>query len=272
MSVLQWRNHYQGQLFAIIDGVADSDLIPHFYDLGSGEAFPLFAGTPFADQAAQGPWLLSAPSAEFIGQHPTPSGFYVVSDQPVEVVRRHWQSLIEAIREGEALWLRFSDQRIFLPMLQAMTVAERDSVLGPCAGLWINGQAISRSVDAAPYQLQPRPWFHIRPQHLAALYDESRHRYILQRRLWQTMTSMMERHPTPEVTIAAMLRRANQAGLRDELRDGVVAGALALEVGLPVATIQPAFMLTDDELQQVERWLTEHGVSSAQYHPLSGAH
>ncbi|MCH7370459.1 MULTISPECIES: DUF4123 domain-containing protein [Aeromonas] len=258
MDFYEWRAKHQGTLFVIVDGGADSTLIQRFYELGSGEACPLFAGTPFAEQSALGPWLLQEPSAEFVTLYPTLSGFYLISDQPAEEVRRHWRSLIEVIHEGEAVWFRFSDHRIFLPMLTTMTLDELDAVLGPCAGLWANNDGFSRTQGAEFHPPRQTPWFHIRPHHLTALYDESRHAYILRRRLWQAMTAMMERHPNPEDVILPLLKRANQAGLQDDIRDGVVAGALTLQVGLPLDSIQVPLVLTEDELAQIENWLNKH--------------
>lgn len=258
MTVSEWQLQQSGNLFAIVDGAADRSAVARFYELSDGEAFPLFAGTAFGDQAALGPWLLSAPSPEFVSGSPALSGFYLVSEQPLEAIRRHWQSLIEVIREGEAVIFRFADPRIFLPVLLAMTANERDAILGPCTGLWIDDHAFTR--NAAPPSPPPlrAPWFVIHSHHLAALYDENRHAYILRRRFWQAMTTMMERHPDPASTIFPVLRQANVDKLQDDVLDGVVAGTLTVQAGLPLESIRAPLMLTEAELAQIRHWMAQH--------------
>lgn len=259
MTLSDWLAGEQaGETYAVIDGAQAESAVADFYTYDGENANPLFAGTAFDELSALGPWLLPAPSTEFMMANPALSGFYLISDQSVELIRRHWQSLIEAIREGEAVWLRFSDPRVFLPMLSAMTPDERDSVLGPCSGLWIHGKAFSRTPHARFQPALQTPWFHIRSHHLVGLYDENRHAYILRRRLWQTMTAMMERHPDPAGTILTTLKQANQDGLQEDVRDGVVAGALALQANLALEEIRGPLMLTDDELVQVANWLNKH--------------
>ncbi|POE16312.1 type III secretion protein, partial [Pectobacterium odoriferum] len=66
MNLNTWRAQHRGSLFAIVDGAADPSAVARFYELSEGEASPLFAGTPFSDQAALGPWLLLNPSLEFV--------------------------------------------------------------------------------------------------------------------------------------------------------------------------------------------------------------
>jgi hypothetical protein len=64
----------------------------------------LFAGTAFADQAEQGPWLLPNPTPEFIAAHPQLGGVYVTSDAAIDVVQQHWQSLIEVAFAYSHAW------------------------------------------------------------------------------------------------------------------------------------------------------------------------
>ncbi|MEQ9911648.1 DUF4123 domain-containing protein [Pectobacterium polaris] len=258
MNLNTWRAQHRGSLFAIVDGAADCSAVARFYELSEGEASPLFAGTAFDEQAALGSWLLSNPSPAFVANSPTLSGFYLVSEQPTDVVRRHWQSLIQVIREGESVWFRFSEPQIFLPMLCAMSPAEQDAVLGPCTGLWINDTGFTRNPNTPFHPALKTPWFHIRSPHLAALYDEDRHAYILRRRLWQVMTSMMERHPDPAGTILPVLRQANVEKIQEDVLDGVVAGALALQAGLPLESIRAPLMLTEAEFAQVNHWMVQH--------------
>ncbi|RLM18965.1 type III secretion protein [Brenneria alni] len=258
MSLNMWRTQHGGSLFAIVDVALDRSVAARFYTLSEGEAYPLFAGTPFADQAALGPWLLSDPSSEFVAAYPTLSGFYLVSEQPIAVVRHHWQSLIQVIREGEAVWFRFSDPRIFLPIFSVMTPDEQDAVLGPCTGLWINGTGFARNPAARFHPSLKTPWFPLRSHHLAALYDENRHAYILRRRLWQTMTKVMEQHPDPAGAILPVLRQANADKLQEDVLDGVVAGALAVQAGFPLESIRVPLMLTETEWVQVSHWLAQH--------------
>ncbi|QZN96913.1 DUF4123 domain-containing protein [Symbiopectobacterium purcellii] len=258
MKVSEWQTQQSGHLLAIVDGAADPTAVTRFYALSDGEAFPLFAGTAFGDQAALGPWLLSAPSPEFVSGSPASSGFYLVSDQPLAVIRRHWQSLIEVIRDGEAVIFRFADPRIFLPILLAMTANERDAILGPCSGLWIDGHAFTRNAALPSSVPLKAPWFAIHSHHLAALYDENRHAYILRRRFWQVMTTMMERHPDPASTIFPVLRQANIDKLQDDVLDGVVAGTLTVQTGLPLESIRTPLMLTEAELAQIRHWMAQH--------------
>ncbi|MEH0833597.1 DUF4123 domain-containing protein [Pectobacterium cacticida] len=258
MSLTTWLTQHSGARFAIVDGAGDRAAVARFYKLSQGEAFPLFAGTPFDAQAALGPWLLSNPSSAFMADSPDLSGFYLVSEHALDVVLHHWQSLILAIREGEAVWLRFSEPRIFLPMFCAMSPEEQDAVMGPCSGIWISGNGFTRHPDTPFHPPLTHPWFHIRSHHLAALYDENRHAYILRRRLWQSMTNMMTRHPDPAGSILPVLRQANTERLQEDVLDGVVAGALTLQVGLPLESIRAPLMLTEAEFAQVNHWMAQH--------------
>lgn len=259
MMLSEWlESSLSGKRYVVMDGAQAPTSVADFYSSDGENAIPLFAGTTFEEQLESGPWLLPDPPAAFVAVHPSPAGFGLICDQPIEIVQRHWQSLIEAVREGEAVWFRFSDPRVLLPMLNSMTPDELDSVLGPCSGLWIDGKVFARTPDAKFQPASQNPWFHIRAHHLAALYDENRHAYILRRRFWQTMTGMMELHPDPKDAILPVLKAANLACLQDDVLDGVVAGALTLQVGLPLDSIRAPLMLTDDEMSQVANWLHKY--------------
>lgn len=260
MSLEAWQAEFNGTLFAIVDGAADPSLVGRFYEHSTGEASPLFAGTPFNEHATLGPWLLTTPSADFVADTPLLSGFYLISEHSMEVVRRHWQSLIQVIREGEAVWFRFSEPRILLPILNAMSADEREAILGPCAGIWINGSTFVARADAPFTPALQTPWFHIHSHHLAALYDENRHAYILRRRLWQLMTRMMERHPDPANSLLAILRQANLDGLKGDVLDAVVAGALTLQAGMPLENIRAPLLLSEEEMAQARYWMARHNV------------
>lgn len=257
MTFQEWRNQQPGELFAIVDAALDTTAVASFCAMGGEHAYPLFAGTAFADQAEQGPWLLPSPSSEFIAAHPQLGGFYVISSASVDVAQQHWQSLIEVAFEGEVMWLRYADNRVFPKMLGTMSQQELDDVLGPCTSLWANDSAWLRTpeVEFTPRQA---PWFRIQPHHLAPLYDESRHAYILSRHFWQRMEEMMARHPNPEAAIAIVLHHANQSGLEGDVLDGVVAGTLTLQADMALDAIRAPLMLTNDELAQVKNWLNKH--------------
>lgn len=263
MTLSEWfESGLPGKRYVVMDGALAPTAVSDFYSSDGENAIPLFAGTPFEEQLESGPWLLPNPSAGFVATHPSPTGFGLSCDQPIEMVQRHWQSLIEAVREGEAVWFRFSDPRVLLPMLNTMTPDELDSVLGPCTGLWIDGKVFVRTREAKFQPASQSPWFHIRAHHLTALYDENRHAYILRRHFWQTMTGMMELHPDPKDAILPVLKAANLACLQDDVLDGVVAGALTLQVGLPLDSIRAPLMLTDDEMSQVANWLHKYQVKT----------
>ncbi|CAD7520858.1 MULTISPECIES: DUF4123 domain-containing protein [Aeromonas] len=257
MTFQEWRSQYPGPLFAIVDAALDTTAVADYCNQGGTNAIPLFAGTAFADQAEQGPWLLPDPAPEFIAAHPQLGGVYVTSDAAIDVVHQHWQSLIEVAFEGEVMWLRYADNRVFPKMLATMSQQELDDVLGPCSSLWANDSAWQRTPDT---ELTPRqaPWFRVQPHHLAPLYDESRHAYILSRHFWQRMEDMMARHPNPEAAITTVLKQANQAGLAGDVLDGVVAGALTLQASMTLDAIRAPLMLTDDEMAQVNNWLNKH--------------
>jgi hypothetical protein len=257
MTFQEWRNQQPGELFAIVDAALDTTAVASFCAMGGEHAYPLFAGTAFADQAEQGPWLLPSPSSEFIAAHPQLGGFYVISSASVDVAQQHWQSLIEVAFEGEVMWLRYADNRVFPKMLGTMSQQELDDVLGPCTSLWANDSAWLRTpeVEFTPRQAS---WFRIQPHHLAPLYDESRHAYILSRHFWQRMEEMMARHPNPDAAIATVLHHANQSGLEGDVLDGVVAGALTLQAEMALDAIRAPLMLTNDELAQVNNWLNKY--------------
>ncbi|MFE8730719.1 DUF4123 domain-containing protein, partial [Aeromonas hydrophila] len=81
----------------------------------------------------------SAP--EFIAAHPHLGGVYVTSDASADTIQQHWQSLIEVAFEGEVMWLRYADNRVFPKMLATMSQQELDDVMGPCLSLWANDSA-----------------------------------------------------------------------------------------------------------------------------------
>lgn len=257
MTFQEWRSQHPGQLFAIVDAALDTTAVTSFCAMGGEHASALFAGTAFADQAEQGPWLLPGPSPEFIAAHPQLGGVYIVSDAAIDALQQHWQSLIEVAFEGEVMWLRYADNRIFPKMLDTMSQQELDDVLGPCLSLWANDSAWQRTPEA---EFTPRqaPWFRIQPHHLTPLYDEGRHAYIISRHLWQRMEDMMVRHPNPESAITIVLKQANQGGLEGDVLDGVVAGALTLQASMALDAIRAPLMLTDDEMAQVNNWLNRH--------------
>jgi hypothetical protein len=257
MTAQEWQTTVTGQLFAVVEGAMDSEVIARFYQHGGADAFPLFAGTPFADNAKQGPWLLPSPSPAWMAASPTLHGCYVVSQAGPEAVRQHWQSLNEVAFDGEVMQLRYADPRILSAILAAMSATERDEMLGPCSDLWVDGRAWQRSPER---ECVPRvgPWCRLQAHHLASLYDLDRHCYILRRYLWQRLDTVMVRHPNPDHTIKGVLTHANATGLTEEVRDGVVAGALALQMGAPLAVIQAPLLLSADELAHVERWLSSH--------------
>lgn len=257
MTFQEWRSQHPGQLLAIVDAALDTTAVADYCNLGGANAVPLFAGTAFADQAEQGPWLLPNPSSEFIAAHPHLGGVFVASDASVDIVQQHWQRLIEVGFEGEVMWLRYADNRVFPKMLTTMSQQELDDVLGPCSSLWATDSVWQRTPEA---EFTPRqaPWFRIQPHHLIPLYDESRHAYILSRQLWQRMGEMMTRHPNPEAAITTALKQANQVGLVGDVLDGVVASALALQANMAIDAIRAPLMLTDDEMAQVNNWLNKH--------------
>lgn len=257
MTFQEWLSQYPGQLFAIVDAALDTSAVADYCNLGGANAIPLFAGTAFAEQSEQGPWLLPDPAPEFIAAHPQLGGVYVTSDAAIDVVQQHWQSLIAVAYEGEVMWLRYADNRVFPKMLATMSPQELDDVLGPCSSLWATDSVWQRS-PGAEFTPRQAPWFRIQPYHLTPLYDESRHAYILSRHFWQRMEDMMARHPNPEAAITTALKQANQAGLAGDVLDGVVAGALTLQASMTLDAIRAPLMLTDDEMAQVNNWLNKH--------------
>lgn len=253
---VEWCDNRQETLFAIVDATLDSTAVADFYATGGSDAFPLFAGTSYAAQAEQGPWLLPSPPAEFWDKHPKIGGFWVSSGATSEIVRKHWQSLIDVAREGNIVWFRYADNRILPKILSTFTQSEVDELLGPCSALWVNDVFWQQSSEAV-FTPRPAPWFRLQPHHLTPLYDENRHAYILSRHFWQRMEGMMICHPTPEATIAHVLTIANQAHLPEDILDGVIAGAVALQAGMDIEVLQSPLMLTDDELAQVKNWLSK---------------
>lgn len=257
MNFSEWRQHAPGRLYLIVDAALSPSVVERFYATGGAEAFPLFAGTAFANQAQHGPWLLPFPSRAFIEAHSPSSGCYVVSDAPMESVRAHWQSLIEVAYEGEVMWLRFADHRVFPKILGSMRQSEIDDMLGPCASLWADGATWIRSPNKT-FTPRQAPWLRIYPHHLTDLYDENRHAYILRRRLWQILPAIMARHANPERAIPVILHQSNQEGLDGIVRDGVVAGALAQQAAIPLDAIRTPLHLTAKELAQVANWLDKN--------------
>ena len=104
MTLSDWLAGEQaGETYAVIDGAQAESAVADFYTYDGENANPLFAGTAFDELSALGPSLLPAPSTEFMMANPALSGCYLISDQSVELIRRHWQSLIEAGRDRTLL-------------------------------------------------------------------------------------------------------------------------------------------------------------------------
>lgn len=257
MTFQEWRSQYPGQLFAIVDAALDTTVVADYCNQGGTNAIPLFAGTAFADQAEQGPWLLPNPAPEFIAAHPQMGGVYVTSDAAIDVVLQHWQSLIEVVFEGEVMWLRYADNRVFPKMLTTMSQQELDDVLGPCLSMWSNHKAWQRTPDA-DFIPRQAPWFRIHARHLQAVYNEDLHVYVLRRRLWRSIGSVMARCNEPDNAIRQLLVKAKKDGLHEDILNGVIAGGVVLQVGLHLREIQTPLMLTENEFSQVEQWLMKY--------------
>jgi len=68
----------------------------------------------------------------------------------------------------------------------------------------------------------------------------------------------MRAHPNPKSVILYTLQQANRDGLVEDVREGVIAGALALQADFTLDSIRAPLMLTDDEFLQVANWLDKH--------------
>lgn len=68
----------------------------------------------------------------------------------------------------------------------------------------------------------------------------------------------MRAHPNPKPVILYTLQQANRDGLVEDVREGVIAGALALQADFTLDSIRVPLMLTDDEFMQVAHWLGKH--------------
>lgn len=162
--------------YAIIDPLAaNQPLIYWFAHATSTDAWPLYAGTRFANDIDSSPWLLPLqdwPDWQSWWQaqeaDAQATGIIVISKTPAEQLVKHWQSLLVAGLDGEEVLFRYYDPRILGPMLYTWTDIETRQFMGPTDYLvvWMNNDwVISSPYPDLDMTVHADPWWRMRPEH-----------------------------------------------------------------------------------------------------------
>ena len=178
MTLTHWQQHLPTDhaIYALVDPLADNQPLHYWYRHASDtQAWPLYGGTEFTDDILHGPWLLPLAQLpnwltwwqeqESAGQA---QGVLIASPYPVELLVRHWQSLLIAGLDGEEVLFRHYDPRVLAPMLATYTETEICQFLGPTTSLLIWEQADWRAYSPYPkadLTEHSEPWWRMRPAH-----------------------------------------------------------------------------------------------------------
>lgn len=206
ISLSNWVDNLSPEwhIYAIIDPLADNKPLQYLYQhTDKTDAWPLYAGTEFADDVLSGPWLL--PLAQLPGwqewwqaqeQAAYATGILLASEHPLEKLVLHWQSLLIAGLDGEEVMFRYYDPRVLGPMLYTFTEEETRRFLGPTNELLLRHH--DDWLMAAPYP-EPdltehaEPWWRMKDEHFAGQPGkDERLTDSLDDYLWQHANTLMQ--------------------------------------------------------------------------------
>ncbi len=180
MDLTDWKAGLPAEwkVYAIIDPLADNKPLQYWYlRAESTDAWPLYAGTEFADDILNGPWLLllnQLPDWEAWWQEQEAAGqatgLLLASATEPEKLVRHWQSLLTAGLDGEEVLFRYYDPRILASMLYTFTQEETRRFLGPTNELllWHHDDWLIASPYPEPDLTEhSEPWWRMQELHFS---------------------------------------------------------------------------------------------------------
>jgi hypothetical protein len=205
-SLSDWKETLfpEWQIYALIDPLADNKPLQHWYQqAATTDAWPLYAGTEFADDLLYGPWLLPLAqlpdwatwwSAQEQAGYAT--GILIASEHPPQTVLQHWQSLLIAGLEGEEVLFRYYDPRILGPMLFTFHEEETRRFLGPTNEilLWYQDDWLIAAPHPEPELTEHHePWWRMKESHFVGQPGEdARLTESLDDYLWQNHRLLMQ--------------------------------------------------------------------------------
>lgn len=191
------------QLFLMIDGMADPDLIAALFaaDLMQ-EYVNLYQSTDLDELADVGPWLiklpdgLQAPILDDLMNQPQRNWGWLASAKGValDAYVQHWRGRMVIEERGARSIYRFQDNRVLAHHLAALPDVHLPLLLGPAEAVlcWHQG-AWLRFVNPAPDRCTlplDRPWLEVpEPGHVR----NGAQRHNLQQWLWQQHTDAATR-------------------------------------------------------------------------------
>lgn len=231
MDLIDWKADLPAEwiVYAIIDPLADNKPLQYWYlRAESTDAWPLYAGTEFADDILSGPWLLplnQLPDWEAWWQEQEAAGqatgLLLASVTEPERLVKHWQSLLTAGLDGEEVLFRYYDPRILAPMLYTFTQEETRRFLGPTNELllWHHEDWLATSPYPEPDLTDhAEPWWRMQKQHFVGQPGEKEIMLSnIEQWLWRNAneltTDLYERYGA----IADLLDRQYRQSLSDNI-------------------------------------------------------
>ncbi len=158
--------------YAILDGAAIPDLLDHLYGDEPPEFMCLYAGELEPDMAECAPYLVELKSGTpfttwLISQGWGKSwGIFATSTEEIDVLRRHFRNFLMVKNpEGQTLYFRYYDPRVFSVYLPTANAEECETIFGPVTAFycesehdgivafgWSDGELKSMSYLSADHQ------------------------------------------------------------------------------------------------------------------------
>ena len=271
MSVIaQWLETEPAPIYLLVNPLEDNTILQDFFLDKQQGAMALFEGTSFSEHALKGPWLLPVSGSKVFNQTVLArnAGIWLSTSPDVDMheVVPHLQSLLLAAMEGELVLFRYYDRRVLSPMLQSLTVTELTQFLGPITQIYFSIESTIASFsrpkreNTAVFKHKQAPWWKIKPTHLTSQIHLERHRFIIERQLWQQCHELMQLQPQRQAIITTAIEQGKKQHI-DELDLPLYAAAhLARNIHYSPAAIAQAMKLNRQERQQLIQWMEEnHG-------------
>ena len=123
------------RLWGVVDGCADAELAAELFAARGAGVISLFEGTSAVDFRAVAPYLVQLDRSWLAGlesRWEAPWGILFESGADAAVLAPHLRSLLDAeMPDGERLYFRFYDPRVFRPFLMASNATELVRLFGP---------------------------------------------------------------------------------------------------------------------------------------------
>ncbi len=238
MALADWKADLPAkwQVYAIIDPLADNKPLQYWYQQAEQtDAWPLYAGTEFANDILSGPWLLPLsqlsgwqewwPEQESAGQA---TGILLAAGHPPEKLVKHWQSLLTAGLDGEEVLFRFYDPCVLGPMLSTFTEEETCRFLGPANELlvWYDNDWLVVSPYPEPDLTEhTEPWWRMSDVHFAGQPGEKEITlFNIEQWLWRNAneltTALYERNGPISEQLEKTYQRAMSGGIPELWQPG----------------------------------------------------